>query len=53
MALYAQMIPANPETPPLQLRRELEFLSTCIHPNITEFYGAYLSDASASEFVAQ
>jgi len=41
-------IPANPETPPLQLRRELEFLSTCIHPNITEFYGAYLSSPSSS-----
>ncbi|KAG9013558.1 Protein kinase C signaling pathway involved MAPKK protein [Tulasnella sp. JGI-2019a] len=40
-------IPANPETPPLQLRRELEFLSTCIHPNITEFYGAYLSSPSS------
>ncbi|KAG8908416.1 Protein kinase C signaling pathway involved MAPKK protein [Tulasnella sp. 403] len=41
-------IPANPETPPRQLRRELEFLSTCIHTNITEFYGAYLSGSNPS-----
>lgn len=41
-------IPANPETPPRQLRRELEFLSTCIHPNITEFYGAYLSSGNSA-----
>lgn len=41
-------IPANPETPPRQLRRELDFLSTCIHPNITEFYGAYLSSGNAA-----
>ncbi|KAG9018597.1 hypothetical protein FRB90_011265 [Tulasnella sp. 427] len=45
-------IPANPETPPRQLRRELEFLSTCIHPNITEFYGAYLASGTAGKYPA-
>ncbi|KAG8957045.1 Protein kinase C signaling pathway involved MAPKK protein [Tulasnella sp. 419] len=43
-----KIIPANPETPPRQLHRELQFLATCIHPNITTFYGAHLLSPSSS-----
>jgi mitogen-activated protein kinase kinase len=33
----------QPSTPPVQLIRELQFISTCVHENITAFYGAYLT----------
>lgn len=36
-------IPATNSTPPRQLLRELSFLSTCLHENITSFYGAFIS----------
>jgi mitogen-activated protein kinase kinase len=37
----------GPQSRDPQLRRELSFLSSCVHENITKFYGAYVSNPNS------